>query len=241
MISRDEINKNNLVAHYTYEHNDGDQIWVDECKFCKQDDGSFERHFKDGYYGTTVSKTISLEELKKELKKVKESPSQYDNPNVRGGYEIVKDFVEPTSMKVGDIVYFYEHWSDSIEKCKIEELKEIDGVKAAEVRSIGTVDIEGDIICNTYGTSTRRIKDLYPSSTAAYDAYFKKSIENTRKYKDEIKTINDLVAFPLDHCLNGGEYTDYDAKAAYKQKVKELLGIEFDDRDQVIENEDIER
>lgn len=141
-------------------------------------------------------------------------------------------------MNIGDTAYYYEHWSDSIEKCKIEELKEIDGVKAAEVRSIGTVDIEGEIICNTYGTSTRRMKDLYPSLTAAYDAYFKKSIENTRKYKDEIKTIQDLVAFPLNHCLNGSEYTDYDAKTAYKQKAKELLGIEFDERDNVVENED---
>ena len=241
MISRDEINKNNLVAHYTYEHNDGDQIWDDEAKFYAKEDGTYERHFKEGYYGKTEVSTVSLEDLKKELDKVKTSSYQYSNSKTRGGYDIKKDFVEPTSMKIGDIAYFYEHWSDSIEKCKIEELKEIDGVKAAEVRNIGTIDIEGDIICNTYGTSTRRIKDLYPSSTAAYDAYFKKSIENTNKYKNEIKTIKDLVAFPLNHCLNGSEYTDYDAKAAYKQKVKELLGIEFDDRDNVIESEDIER
>ena len=130
-------------------------------------------------------------------------------------------------MKVGDIVYFYEHWTDSIEKGKIESLNEFDGVKTAEVKHIGIVDMDGATICKTYGTSTRKIEALYPSSTAAYEAYFKKNIENTNKYKDEIKTLKDLVVFPLYNCLNGEEYTDYDAKEAYKQRAKELLGIDL--------------
>lgn len=130
-------------------------------------------------------------------------------------------------MKVGDIAYFYEHWSNSIEKCQIEELKEIDGVKTAEVRSIGTVDIEGEIICNTYGTSTRKIENLYSSCRAAYKAYYDKFNDFKNKYIEEIKDLKDLLKFPLNHCLNGEEYTDYKAKAAYKQRVNELVGIDL--------------
>ena len=31
------------------------------------------------------------------------------------------------NMKVRDIAYYYEHWSDSIVKCDIVSIKEIDG------------------------------------------------------------------------------------------------------------------
>lgn len=137
-------------------------------------------------------------------------------------------------MNIGDIVYFYEHWSHAIEKCEIIKFKEIDDVKAVEVKSIGSVDKNGNIICKSYGTSTRRIEDLYPSYKAIYDALEKKSQDRTMKYMEEIKTIKDLIEFPLLHCLNGDEYTDYDAKKAYKQKVSEMFGVEFSDQDQII-------
>lgn len=131
-------------------------------------------------------------------------------------------------MQVGDIVYFYEYWSDSIEKGKIEELKNVNGLKAAEVRNIGVVDSEGKTISNAYGTSTRYVENLYPSAASAYSVYFEKSIKQKRQYIEKIKTVRDLVDFPLNHCLCGDEYTDYDAKAAYKQRVKELLNIDLD-------------
>ena len=42
-----------------------------------------------------------------------------------------------------------------------------------------------------------------------------------------MKDLKDLLKFPLNHCLNGEEYTDYEAKAAYKQRVNELVGIDL--------------
>lgn len=44
------------------------------------------------------------------------------------------------------------------------------------------------------------------------------------EYKLEIKNLNDLLQFPLHHCLCGDEYTDWNAVEAYKARVKELTG-----------------
>ena len=56
-------------------------------------------------------------------------------------------------------------------------------------------------------------------------------LENQRQYKTsqyrlEIKTIEDLLRFPLIHQVNGDIY-DECALEAYKQKAKELCGVEL--------------
>jgi len=47
--------------------------------------------------------------------------------------------------------------------------------------------------------------------------------EEADKYMSEINSLKDLLQFPLDHCINGGEYTDFAAKAAYCAKMKEFI------------------
>ena len=51
--------------------------------------------------------------------------------------------------------------------------------------------------------------------------------EEKSKYCSKINTIEDLVKFPINHCLNGEEYTNNEAYQAYKIKVKELVGIDL--------------
>ena len=128
-------------------------------------------------------------------------------------------------MKVGDIAYYHEHWSDSIVKCKIASIKNIGEKEFAEVEDVGIVDLEDKIICDTYDIRTRPISTLYPTVTSAYKAYNDKNEELKQKYLEEITDVHDLIRFPLDHCLNGDEYTDYVAIAAYKERARELLGI----------------
>ena len=50
-----------------------------------------------------------------------------------------------------------------------------------------------------------------------------KSDEQVDKYYKEIKTLRDLLEFPINHCINGEEYTDENAATAYKIKIKEVL------------------
>ena len=55
-------------------------------------------------------------------------------------------------------------------------------------------------------------------------------VENqVKEYKEEIKTLEDLLRFPLDHCFRAEEYSDYEAIKAYKERVKELMGIDLSD------------
>lgn len=41
-------------------------------------------------------------------------------------------------------------------------------------------------------------------------------------YKESIKTVEDLINFPLSHCFCGEEYTEYEVIAAYKERAKEF-------------------
>lgn len=70
---------------------------------------------------------------------------------------------------------------------------------------------------------------VFATKEEALEAY-KTEIENrVRRYKEEIKTLEDLLRFPLNHCFMGEEYTDYEAIRAYKERVKELMNIDLSD------------
>lgn len=71
---------------------------------------------------------------------------------------------------------------------------------------------------------TSKLKAL---ATAEHKRQANVSEQRISEYKEEIKSLHDLLQFPLKHCLCGDGYTDFDAIDAYKTKVKELIGIEF--------------
>lgn len=144
-------------------------------------------------------------------------------------------------MNIGDIVYYYENWSGSLVKAKIENIYQI-GLYAkrfntdiktkitedvAKLKNICTVNPDGEEMYIFSGSCDRRVVELYTSAESAYDAYCIKQNNRIKKYCSEINTIEDLAKFPINHCLNGEEYTDYEAYQAYKIKVKELVGIDL--------------
>ena len=144
-------------------------------------------------------------------------------------------------MNIGDIVYYYEHWSDSLVKAKIENIYQT-GLYAkrfdtntktkitedvAKLKTICTVDYDGEEMYSFPGSCDRRIVELCASAESAYDAYCIEQNKRIKKYCSEINTIEDLVKFPINHCLNGEEYTNNEAYQAYKIKVKELVGIDL--------------
>ena len=144
-------------------------------------------------------------------------------------------------MNIGDIVYYYEHWSDSLVKAKIENIYQTElCVKqsdtdsktkitedVAKLKNICTVDYDGEKMYSFPGSCNRRIAELYTSAESAYNAYCIEQDKKIKKYCNEINTIEDLVKFPVNHCLNGEEYTNNEAYQAYKIKVKELVGIDL--------------
>ena len=120
--------------------------------------------------------------------------------------------------KLGDIVYVNNAWTVA-EKCEVTEI----GDKDADdeyfyVHSLDNV-----------GSFCALRSDIYATKEEAIAAYQEKSAKNVEQYKKEIKGLKELLEFPLTHCLNGEEYTDYDAIEAYKIMASELTGIVLKD------------
>jgi hypothetical protein len=70
---------------------------------------------------------------------------------------------------------------------------------------------------------------VFATKEEALEAYRIEVENSVRGYKEEIKTLEDLLKFPLNHCFVGEEYTDYEAVRAYKERVKELTEIDTSD------------
>lgn len=73
------------------------------------------------------------------------------------------------------------------------------------------------------GTCGALLENVYSSFKACEGAVRKAFIENVKKYKAEMKTVRDLIVFPLEHIVsNAEEYSDDAARRAYKERAKEL-------------------
>lgn len=130
--------------------------------------------------------------------------------------------------KIGQVVYYHEVWSDSICSGIIESIETINNTIAIGLEDVGVVDKNCNIVCPTPGHTCREPKDLYPTVAAAYNDIERKNNLRVQQWCKEIKTVEDLVRFPLQHSLNGEEYTDHNARKAYQIRAKELLNITFD-------------
>lgn len=126
----------------------------------------------------------------------------------------------------GQVVYVYEIQPDSIVKAVIVDKNIFNDGYSIRYQSI--VDRDGNEIVDMVGDSCRESSEIWKSAADAYAARDKKHQEKLAAYKNKIKDMKTLILFPLDHCLNGEEYTNYDARTAYKERAKELLGLDLD-------------
>ncbi len=128
-----------------------------------------------------------------------------------------------TTVKVGHIVYSEMSWSHNIIRAKVTEIRP-EGVMF-DLQC--TVNENGQSIDREYGSAGATWDNLYPTAKAAYEGRKAKNDAQVAKFCKEIATIEDLVKFPLTHCINGEEYTDWQAVKAYKIRAKELLGVDL--------------
>ena len=68
---------------------------------------------------------------------------------------------------------------------------------------------------------------VFLSKELALEAEKKRYNTLVKQYCSEINNLEDLIRFPLEHCFSG-EYTDYEARKAYRIRAKELTNIEMD-------------
>lgn len=83
--------KENMIASYEYEYNDGDQIWSDTTEFYKdKDTNTFIKKYQEGYTGEVSYCNVLLNEIIKDVNKIKDS-FKVGSVNKRGGYSLYKD------------------------------------------------------------------------------------------------------------------------------------------------------
>lgn len=114
----------------------------------------------------------------------------------------------------GSIVYVNDTYNVA-EKCIIEGFYNDEISISEDVYKVRSLDNGG-----TFGCLKSKI---FYTKEEAIEAYRKEFKEEVDKYMSEINSLKDLLQFPLDHCINGEEYTDYAAKAAYCSKIKEFI------------------
>lgn len=131
------------------------------------------------------------------------------------------------NINVNDKLYMYEVWSRQIYQVTVTDIKDHN----IKIHWDYIVDRNGNKIADgVIGSNEVSIdyRYLWANPEEAYNAIEKEFNDLVEKHKNEIKTIEDLIAFPLEHCFDGEEYTDYEAIKAYKIRAKELLNIDLE-------------
>ena len=128
------------------------------------------------------------------------------------------------NFSIGDTVYFIESWTTKVIRGKVTKVYDND----VSIHCECSVDPEGNFMSESYGTDRARFKNLYATAQEAFDEKNREHLEIMSKYSNEIKDVQSLLRFALEHCLIGEEYTDYEAREVYIKKAKELLNIDLE-------------
>lgn len=72
------------------------------------------------------------------------------------------------------------------------------------------------------------LEQAWETEKEARAAYADDAQKQVETYKKEITSVQDLVVFLFHHCVNGEEYTDWNARAAAIQRAKKLLDIDLE-------------
>lgn len=70
------------------------------------------------------------------------------------------------------------------------------------------------------GTSGVRLDQAFLTAKEANDAQEAEVEKHKEELRSEITDVESLLKFPLDHCLNGDEYTDWQARAVYEEYIE---------------------
>ena len=126
-------------------------------------------------------------------------------------------------FKIGDIVYFEDTWAGSICMGVVSWCSVSDQMYLVDKKNF--VDRHGNNIGECFKHNSLKFKEGLLFSTI--DEAFAASVKRIEDYCEEIKTNNDLLRFPLEHCLFGCEYINFEAVKAYKIRCKDLTGIDL--------------
>ena len=136
------------------------------------------------------------------------------------------------NVKNGMTIYFYRDLESYVIKGKVKDSSIVDAginnikvIKKVDWKN--TINGEGKEVREIGGTSGVRLDKAFLTAKEANDAQKAEVEKHKEELKSEITDLFSLLEFPLKHCLNGDEYTDWQAKAVYEEIVKGIKNGDY--------------
>lgn len=129
------------------------------------------------------------------------------------------------NVKNGMTIYFYRDLDSYIIRGKVKDssIRDacINNIKViSKVDWKANINDEGKEVRDIGGTSGVRLDKAFLTAKEAVDAQKAEVEKHKEELRSEITDIESLLKFPLNHCLIGDEYTDWQAKAVYEEYIE---------------------
>lgn len=136
------------------------------------------------------------------------------------------------NVENGMTIYFYRDLDSYIKRGKVKDSTildaGIDNIKVIiKVDWEANIDGEGKEVRKIGGTSGIRLDQAFLTAKEANDAQKAEVEKHKNELKSEITDLFSLLEFPLNHCLNGDEYTDWQARAVYEEIVEGIKNGDY--------------
>ena len=124
-------------------------------------------------------------------------------------------------FEVGDIIFYYNHWSDLVHEAIIMGIQE----NARNQLVYHLADLTNGADCGCL------VEDAYLTKEACLMAIQEKSQKQIAEYIEQIQNMEDLIRFLLEH-QTSGESADLEARVAAVKKAEEFCGIKFEEQEE---------
>ena len=126
-------------------------------------------------------------------------------------------------LNLGDEIFVINPYGKYVYKGIVENI--VNNDIYVKINSYFTNTEDKAEICNCeYMTSAEFV---YFSIEEAFGAIRNNNDKLFKKYCKEMNDAKSMIEFAAKHCINGEEYTDWNAARAYQVRAKELFGIDL--------------
>lgn len=136
------------------------------------------------------------------------------------------------NVKNGMIIYFYRDLDSYVIRGRVRDSSirdaSIGNIKViSKVDWEATINSEGKEVRKIGGTSGVQLDKAFLTAKEANDSQKAEVEKHKEELRSEITDLFSLLEFPLKHCLNGDEYTDWQAKAVYEEIVEGIKNGDY--------------
>lgn len=128
------------------------------------------------------------------------------------------------NVEKGMTIYFYRDLDSYVIKGKVKDPAisntSFDIKYIRKVDWEANIDSEGKEVREIVGTSGVCLEKAFLTAKEANDARDAEIEKYKEELRSEIADIESLLKFPLKHCLDGDEYTDWQARAVYEEYIE---------------------